>query len=98
MFTTPTLTVIPTATHETSATGTVRRLPRNGGSVPCYAFPVTEADHLSRCHPFLRERVARLLDRWRTLADVGDSIRVAESVRSLGVQQRYYARGATRAD
>lgn len=59
---------------------------------------MTEAEHLAACHPWLRSRVVEVLARWRASASPGDTIRLAESVRSLETQQTYYARGASKAD
>lgn len=59
---------------------------------------MTDADHLAQMHPWLRERVAGALLRWRAVAAAGESIRLVESVRSLATQQRYHAEGRSKAD
>lgn len=59
---------------------------------------MTDADHLAAMHPWLRERVAGALLRWRADAAPGESIRIVESVRSLALQQSYFAQGRSKAD
>lgn len=59
---------------------------------------MTEIQHLATLHPYLAARVEQILVLWRAEAEPGDSILLTESVRSLETQQRYYARGATKAD
>lgn len=59
---------------------------------------VTQQDHLSALHPWLRDRVIAVLAEWRELARPGERIVISETTRSLALQQRYFARGSTRAD
>lgn len=60
---------------------------------------MTEYEHLRACHPWLQDRVARVLAAWRKgAASTGEGIRVTESVRTLEAQQTYFAKGASRAD
>lgn len=57
-----------------------------------------EQTHLAQMHSWLRERVVLALAAWRSSAPAGESIRLVESVRSLAIQQAYFAQGRSKAD
>ena len=59
---------------------------------------MTESEHLAKMHPFLRERVVRVLAAWRAGAAPDETIKIVESVRPLSVQQSYFKAGKSRAD
>ena len=59
---------------------------------------MTNAQHLSLMHPWLRARVAAALVAWESGAPAGETIALVESVRTIATQQKYFAAGRSKAD